>query len=52
MLAGLAVGVWMKKSGLAEGTRKMLVGFALYEAVHSVLLGLWLWRAVGMVTIS
>lgn len=51
MLAALAVGVWMKKSGLAEGTRKMLVGFALYEAVHSVLLGLWLWRAVGMVTV-
>jgi len=52
MLAGLAVGVWMMKSGLAEGMRKMLVGFALYEAVHSVSLGLWLWKAIGMVTIS
>lgn len=51
MLAGLAVGVCMKKGKLAEGTRKILVGFALYEAVHSMLLGLWLWKSTGMVTI-
>jgi len=51
MLAGLAAGVWMKKSRLAEGTRMMLAGFAQYEAVHSVLLGSWLWKTIGMVTL-